>query len=1668
MKKFYLLIFILYFFTGVAKVQAAWPSPGTYTIGATGADFTTITSAVTSLVSLGTLSGAYIFEFKSNYSSASETFPINIPASIGTSVGNTVTFRPQLGVTTSITSSNKFGTLKLNGAKYIYFDGRAGGVGTSKNLTIENTDNTTYTTTTSGITSSTTVTVASTSNFAVGMFVEYLSGGTPTASGYFGPNDTITSIINSTQFTVSAAPVISVASSATITVGGTPAAIIFVNGATKNSIKYCTLKSADQNITSGTVFFATTAGISSGGNNYNSIAYNDIADASTSTPLIGIYAEAFVTSGYYNNADTITYNNIYNYYKNASSYTSTGALLRCSSNWEVSYNSFYQTTSRAQGFSSTTSQAINITGLLDPTIFVSNTNIGNNNLVKGNYIGGTASNAGGSALTYTGSGAFVGIGMWAGTSVKTILDGNIIQNISFTSNSNVTPRGIAIFVGSVDCKNNLLGSQSISNSIQLFINGSTVNNIASMINAGSGLPTSGTVNITNNIISGIEVNSTSNLPTFRGISFTSNPTSYTVSNNLISNISSTTNIALRGIWTASHSSSNTISYNTISNMTSTSTGTTAEIVGIWTNNLNSASVTNTGDYMIKGNNINNLSVKSTNTTNICLAAIKITSLGTATTILQDTIYALRNTNASATGTSNIGVYISSASTSGGTLEKNIIYDITNIATNALIRGYSTLGGNWSASNNMISLSNSSNNNACSIIGIHDASAATGTRNYYFNSIYIGGNGGGDVTTLASAALFNNCAASGYNTTVKNNLLIITRYNASGHYYAVANNTNTISGLTIDNNILNSSSTNSVALYGTSYGGTNDKTFLSWQSIAGESSSHSAQFIPFMDTANGNLHINTSNATLAANAYLSYIESWGAVISGTAVDIDNDFRPGPSGSTRGGATAPDIGADEVDLTYTGDDTWTGSVSDVWTNASNWTAGVPNSSTKVAIPVVATTYPIITNSVNAKNIITGVGSSVSINSTGTLSIAGTFENNSTLTNNGTINFNGSSAQTFSGTGTIAAMNNLTVNNAAGLTISKSFSITGTLTPTSGVITLNNDTITVKSTSSATASIGVVGGSFNYTGNGKFIIERYIPAHRAWRLLTSPVTGTSGQGINASWQEGATPKSPMGAEPTTSIYNPNPGYGTHISGGSTANGFDQNTTGNASMKYYNGTSWQNVTSSLYTTKVTDQQGYMLFVRGSRASDLSQGQYQVADNTTLRSSGQLKTGTVNIPVSGNTIVANPYAAAINFHTVAQASSFSGDSYYLWDPALTGSYNVGAWVTFSYNGGSYDRTIIDSLPINSYPGSISQNGVIESGAAFMVTTATGNLIFNENAKTTGVNNAMFRPVKTRVNLLAENNDGTISTNDGILVTYADDASNVVDEKDAPKVTNFNESFSSRRDGKLIAIERRKTIDETDTIFFNLANVQLKNYQFEIATSQMQRDNLAAFLEDNYLNSVIPVSLLDTTRIKFSFNTNPASYNKERFKLVFKPSVKFLNISADVQNSDIILHWAVDGEFNLKEYTIERSTDSINYSPITTIASGNDTDQTVSYNFIDNNIKTGAVYFYRIKNVSKAGVIAHSHAIKIAVLKNSPDLFVFPNPIRNNNIGLQLNGKASGMYLINITTLKGENVYSEVINYQSGSSIYINPGKNLHNGVYLLTLTDSDKKNYTVKIVIVS
>ncbi len=85
------------------------------------------------------------------------------------------------------------------------------------------------------------------------------------------------------------------------------------------------------------------------------------------------------------------------------------------------------------------------------------------------------------------------------------------------------------------------------------------------------------------------------------------------------------------------------------------------------------------------------------------------------------------------------------------------------------------------------------------------------------------------------------------------------------------------------------------------------------------------------------------------------------------------------------------------------------------------------------------------------------------------------------------------------------------------------------------------------------------------------------------------------------------------------------------------------------------------------------------------------------------------------------------------------------------------------------------------------------------------------------------REIRTNLHLI--NADGSTTLYDGSLTAYDDSYSNNIDEHDAKKMANFSENFGMLRTPVTLVIERRHTIESTDTIFYKMWQMQQKTYK---------------------------------------------------------------------------------------------------------------------------------------------------------------------------------------------------------------------------------------------------
>ena len=222
-----------------------------------------------------------------------------------------------------------------------------------------------------------------------------------------------------------------------------------------------------------------------------------------------------------------------------------------------------------------------------------------------------------------------------------------------------------------------------------------------------------------------------------------------------------------------------------------------------------------------------------------------------------------------------------------------------------------------------------------------------------------------------------------------------------------------------------------------------------------------------------------------------------------------------------------------------------------------------------------------------------------------------------------------------------------------------------------------------------------------------------------------------------------------------------------------------------------------------------------------------------------------------------------------------------------------------------------------------------------------------------------------------------LSLADGNTTVYDSAFSNNIDNDDVTKQNNFGENFGILRNGVTLAIEARMPIVLKDSIFYKMWNVKQQQYRLQFVPKNMTIPGLSAILQDNFLVTSTPVSVVDTTFYDFFVTSNTASSATDRFRIIFKVSsvmpVTFTNIKAKETEGKIKVEWNVANEKNIENYIVEHSVDGFHFENIGTVKAMNFTN---SYAYLHKLPQPGN-NFYRVKAIELNGNFIYSSIVKV-------------------------------------------------------------------------------------------
>lgn len=182
--------------------------------------------------------------------------------------------------------------------------------------------------------------------------------------------------------------------------------------------------------------------------------------------------------------------------------------------------------------------------------------------------------------------------------------------------------------------------------------------------------------------------------------------------------------------------------------------------------------------------------------------------------------------------------------------------------------------------------------------------------------------------------------------------------------------------------------------------------------------------------------------------------------------------------------------------------------------------------------------------------------------------------------------------------------------------------------------------------------------------------------------------------------------------------------------------------------------------------------------------------------------------------------------------------------------------------------------------------------------------------------------------------------------------------------------------------------------------------------------------------------------------------------------VQWLSFNAQVLAGKTKLSWETAQEVNNAYFSVERSTDGVNYTAIGKVAGQGTTTATSRYQFEDISPMSGVSY-YRLQQADDFGKISYSEVRKVqrdgtqAQTSNDTDFRIFPNPLSGNRVFVDY---AFTQSQITVDVLNSNGVRVARVNLKNGNQAVELP-QNLSAGNYVVIGHDGGKQLFSKQIM---
>lgn len=188
--------------------------------------------------------------------------------------------------------------------------------------------------------------------------------------------------------------------------------------------------------------------------------------------------------------------------------------------------------------------------------------------------------------------------------------------------------------------------------------------------------------------------------------------------------------------------------------------------------------------------------------------------------------------------------------------------------------------------------------------------------------------------------------------------------------------------------------------------------------------------------------------------------------------------------------------------------------------------------------------------------------------------------------------------------------------------------------------------------------------------------------------------------------------------------------------------------------------------------------------------------------------------------------------------------------------------------------------------------------------------------------------------------------------------------------------------------------------------------------------------------------------------------------------IELVSFNATRDDDIVYLTWLTATEINNDYFTIERSDDGVDFFKIGTLAGAGNSNEMLSYNFIDNSPLESTAY-YRVKQTDFDGQFSYTNITSVSGSNGNTfleaSLNVFPNPIKSDDgfINVHLTG-LNDIYsaTLKVLNLNGFEVISEELDIQGQTVSKSFQIDNLIKGTYIIIIV-TESQVFQNKVILI-